>query len=269
MTISVATVDCRRVYLFQNSIFSDRHVHSNFVVFRPWLLCDTAQPARLGWFEKTKHQQRAKRRGQTIPTRLIEAAGPTRLLQGARMTLLEKCRSSFSDLRNGAKVTWISTGQSACEWGAASQMVWTWLSLPANFRKKFRSQTSDKLTDKTKQQTWEESEKRKGEELRLEEQKSEESRCRCAKNRNVTKHANHCVFAMFRGPGGSTSTPAKAAGAEPSGKMGDQKLHEIVSKNTSRPEQFWHWGCRKSASPHEAHLEKHVKNTSVSDTFGS
>jgi hypothetical protein len=52
MTISIATVDCPRVYLFQNSIFSDRHVHSNFVAFRPWLLCDTAQPARLGWLKK-------------------------------------------------------------------------------------------------------------------------------------------------------------------------------------------------------------------------
>ena len=89
MTLSIATVDCPRVYLFQNSIFSDRHVHSNFVAFRPWLLCDTAQPARLGWLKKTKHQQRAKRRGQAIPTRLIEAAGTTRLLQGARMTLLD------------------------------------------------------------------------------------------------------------------------------------------------------------------------------------
>ena len=73
------------------------------------------------------------------------------------------------------------------------------------------------------------------------------------KGRNV---ANHCVFPMIGGPGGSKSRLAKAAGAEPSGKMKDEKLYAAVARstfrsqnvqNTSASEHFSELRCRKSA----------------------
>ena len=63
-------------------------------------------------------------------------------------------------------------------------------------------------------------------------------------------------FPMICGTGGSKSRLAKAAGAEPSGQMRDEKLHAIAArstfasekaKNTSRSEHFWKLTCRKSA----------------------
>ena len=48
------------------------------------------------------------------------------------------------------------------------------------------------------------------------------------KGRNVAKHS---VFPMFCGAGGSKSRLAKAAGAEPSGKMRDEKLHADVARS--------------------------------------
>ena len=53
---------------------------------------------------------------------------------------------------------------------------------------------------------------------------------------------------MICGSGGSKSRLAKAAGAEPSGQMRDEKVHAVVArstfasekaKNTSRSEHFW------------------------------
>ena len=44
--------------------------------------------------------------------------------------------------------------------------------------------------------------------------------------RNGGKVALHRVFPMIRGCGKSKSMLAKAAGAEPSGQMRDEKLHE-------------------------------------------
>ena len=49
------------------------------------------------------------------------------------------------------------------------------------------------------------------------------------KGREVAKH---CVFRMFCGSGGSKSRLAKAAGAEPAGKMKDEKLHTVVARST-------------------------------------
>ena len=42
-----------------------------------------------------------------------------------------------------------------------------------------------------------------------------------------------CVSRMFCGSGGSKSRLARAAGAEPSGKMRDEKLHAVVARSTS------------------------------------
>ena len=52
--------------------------------------------------------------------------------------------------------------------------------------------------------------------------------------RKGTKVAKHCVFSVFCCSGGSKSTLAKAAGAEPSGEMRDQKLQAVVARSTCR-----------------------------------
>ena len=61
---------------------------------------------------------------------------------------------------------------------------------------------------------------------------------------------------MICGSGGSKSRLAKAAGAEPSGQMRDEKLHAVVVRstfpsqnvqNTPLSDHFWKLRCRKSA----------------------
>ena len=61
---------------------------------------------------------------------------------------------------------------------------------------------------------------------------------------------------MICGSKGWKSRLAKAAGAEPSGQMRDEKLHAVVArstfasekaKSTARSDQFWKLRCRKSA----------------------
>ena len=67
--------------------------------------------------------------------------------------------------------------------------------------------------------------------------------------------AIYCIFLMICGSGGSKSWLAKAAGAEPSGQMRDEKLHAIVARSTfpsqnvqSTPgsDHFFKLSCRKS-----------------------
>ena len=103
-------------------------------------------------------------------------------------------------------------------------------------------------------QRWEESERRREEETRSEKRKSEKKEDAGA--RKGRKVANHCVFTMICGSGGSKSRLAKAAGAEPSSQMRDEKLHAVVARSTvqsqnvrstSRSEHFWKLRCRKSA----------------------
>ena len=97
-------------------------------------------------------------------------------------------------------------------------------------------------------------EKRRVEERRSEKRKSQKKEDADAqKGRKVAKH---CVFPMICGSRGSKSRLAKAAVAEPSGQMRDEKLHAVVArstfasekaKNTSRSDHFWKLRCRKSA----------------------
>ena len=47
--------------------------------------------------------------------------------------------------------------------------------------------------------------------------------------RKGRKVAKHSVYPMICGSGGSKSRLAKAAGAEPSGHMRDEKLHAVVA----------------------------------------
>ena len=49
------------------------------------------------------------------------------------------------------------------------------------------------------------------------------------KGREVAKH---CVFPVFCGSGGSKSRLAKAAGAETSGQMRNEKVHAVVARST-------------------------------------
>ena len=108
-------------------------------------------------------------------------------------------------------------------------------------------------------QGWEESKKRKS-------QKKEDAGAR--KGRKV---ATHCVFPMFCSSGGSKRRLAKAAGAEPAGRMRDEKLHAVVARstftspnvqNTPGSDRFWKLRCRKSAR--RCYKTQHAWNT-----FGS
>ena len=79
-------------------------------------------------------------------------------------------------------------------------------------------------------QRWEESGRRRKEVRRSEKRKSEKQEDAGA--RKGRKVAVHCVFPMTWGSGGSKSNLAKAAGAEPSGQMRDEKLHAVVARST-------------------------------------
>ena len=75
------------------------------------------------------------------------------------------------------------------------------------------------------------------EEKGTEEKKKEDQRIgrvrrkKMKARKNVKKIAKHCVFPMFCGSGGSNSRLAKAAGAEPSGEMREEKLHTVVARS--------------------------------------
>ena len=91
------------------------------------------------------------------------------------------------------------------------------------------------------------------EEKRREEKKKEDQRREIQKKedqgmRKSRKVAVHCVFPMICGSGGSKSSLAKAAGAEPCSQMRDEKLNAVVArstyasekaKSTSRSEHCW------------------------------
>ena len=68
------------------------------------------------------------------------------------------------------------------------------------------------------------------EKRRVEERKSQKKEA--ADARKGRKVAKHCVFPMICGSRGSKSRLAKAAGAEPSGQMRDEKLHAVVARST-------------------------------------
>ena len=106
-------------------------------------------------------------------------------------------------------------------------------------------------------QRWEESERR--EERREEERRPEKRKSQKKEDagaRKGRKVAKNFVFPMVCGSGGSKSMLVKAAGAEPSGQMRDEKLHAVVARsafpsqnvqNTTCWDHFWKLRCRKSA----------------------
>ena len=109
-----------------------------------------------------------------------------------------------------------------------------------------------------KQQRLEEAEKRKSSKRRS--QRRDKVRRQKIKVREEVEQSRSTVcfnvFPKFCGSRGSKSRLAKAAGAEPSGQMRDEKLHAVVArstfasekaKSTSRLEHFWKLRCSKSA----------------------
>ena len=112
----------------------------------------------------------------------------------------------------------------------------------------------------------------KGRREKIREEKSQKKEDEGA--RKGRKVAKHCVFPMICCSGGSKSRLAKAAGAEPSGQMRDEKLHAVVVRstfpsenvqNTSAPDHFWKLRCRKSARRCGA---KHIWKSKVLKTDG-
>jgi len=97
----------------------------------------------------------------------------------------------------------------------------------------------------TDEKQWgEESEKRRKEERRSGKRKSQKTEDAGA--RKGSEVAQHCVFPMICGSGGSKSKLAKAAGAEPC--IRDEKLHAVVGRstfpsqnvqNTPTSDHFW------------------------------
>ena len=104
-------------------------------------------------------------------------------------------------------------------------------------------------------QSREEAERRERVEERRSEKRKNQKKAD-ADARKGRKVAKHCVFPMIWGSGGSKSRLAKAAGAETSGEMRDEKLHAVVARsrfrsekipNPSAPDHFWKLRCWKSA----------------------
>ena len=81
-------------------------------------------------------------------------------------------------------------------------------------------------------QRWKESERRSQEVRRADKRKSEKKKNACA--RKGRKVVFHCVFPMICGSGWSKSRLAKAAGAEPSDQMRDEKLHAMMARSIFR-----------------------------------
>ena len=83
---------------------------------------------------------------------------------------------------------------------------------------------------------------------------------------------------MICGSGGSKSRLAKAAGAEPTGQIRDEKLHAVLARSTFRSQNvqstpcsdhFWKLRCRKvhAVVARSTCVSEKAKNTSRSDHF--
>ena len=147
-----------------------------------------------------------------------------------------------------------------------------------DIRRKFRRQTSDNM-DRWKTEMRRVREKRGVEERRSEKRKSRRKKMQMREK--VGKSRNTVFFPMICGSGGSKSRLAKAAGAEPSGQMRDEKLHAVVARSTFSGEKdktrhmfgpLLEVETSKKCTPlwREAHFEvKMYKAHQVRTTFGS
>ena len=140
------------------------------------------------------------------------------------------------------------------------------------------SQTSDNM-DRWKAEV---EQKNRREEQKREDQRRERVRRKKMQVREkVGKSRNTVFFPMICGSRGSKSRLAKAAGAEPSAQMRDEKLHAVVARSTFRSQNaqnapdvgaLLQVEMSKKCTPlwREADLEvKSVKNWRVRSTFGS
>ena len=109
-------------------------------------------------------------------------------------------------------------------------------------------------------------EKRRVEERRSEKRKSQKKENADAqKGRKVAKH---CVFPMICGSGGSKSRLAKAAGAEPSGQMRDEKLHAVVARSTFRSQNVQNTpGSEHAVVARSTFRSQNAQSTPFSDHF--
>ena len=114
------------------------------------------------------------------------------------------------------------------------------------------------------------------EERRSEQRKSQKKED--ADARKGRKVAIHCVYPMICGSGGSKSRLAKAAGAEPSGQMRDEKSHAVVARstfrsqhvqNTAAPDHLLKLRCRKvhAVVAQSTFPSQNAQNTPLSDHF--
>ena len=118
-------------------------------------------------------------------------------------------------------------------------------------RRKFKKQTSDNMGKRKSRG----GKSQRGEEKKREDQRGQRMRRQKMQAReNLGKSRFTVFFPMICGSGGSKSSLAKAAGAEPSGQMRDEKLHAVVArstfpsqnvKNTTCSDHFWKSRCRK------------------------
>ena len=128
-------------------------------------------------------------------------------------------------------------------------------------RRKFRNQNSDSM-DRWKAEVGihggksQRREEKRSEEKKREDQRREGVRRKKIQAREKAGKSRNTVFPMICGSGGSKSRLAKAAGAEPSGQMRDEKLHAAVVRstfpsqnvqNTPCSDHFWKLRCPKSA----------------------
>ena len=97
---------------------------------------------------------------------------------------------------------------------------------------------------------------RREENRRRKKIKEEKVRRKKIQVREKVGKSRNTVFPIICGSGGLKSRLAKAAGAEPSGQMRDEKLHAAVARSTFPSQNvqstafsdiFWKLTCRKSA----------------------
>jgi hypothetical protein len=103
-----------------------------------------------------------------------------------------------------------------------------------------------------KKQRWEESEKRREEKQRRKNIKEERVRRKKMQVREKVENSRFTVFfPMVCGSGESKSGLAKAAGAETSGQMRDEKLHAVGARSTFRSQK-----CKKLTGSVSDHFWK-------------
>ena len=83
--------------------------------------------------------------------------------------------------------------------------------------------------------------------------------------RKGRKVAQHRFFLMFWGSGGLKSRLAKAAGAEPSGQMSDEKLHAVVAQSRSRSQNAKNCGL---GAPLDVEIMKNCTALLLETHFG-